>query len=324
MRNLVEAVNEALFVAMEADERVVVLGEDVGRFGGVFRATDRLFERFGEQRVIDTPLSEGGIVGAAIGMAMYGQRPVVEIQFADFVYPAFDQIVNELAKLRYRSAGQFQAPVVLRMPSGGGVKGGLYHSQSPEAYFCHTPGLRVLMPSTPADAKGILLAALHQDDPVIVFEPKRLYRAAKGEVPEGDHRVPLDRARLVRAGDQVTVLSWGAMVAEAERAAEQAAEEGLSVELIDARCLAPLDEDTLAASVEKTGRLVVVHEAPITCGLGAEVVARMSHRCFYHLLAPPLRVCGPDTPFPYALEMDYLPLAPKILDAIRDVGSHQA
>lgn len=315
--NLVEAVNDALHVAMAADERVVVLGEDVGRFGGVFRATDGLFEAFGEDRVVDTPLSEGGIVGTAIGMAMYGLRPVVEIQFADFIYPAFDQIVNELAKLRYRSAGQYTAPVVIRAPSGGGVKGGLYHSQSPEAHFVHTPGLRVVAPGTPRDAKGLLLSALEGEDPVLVLEPKRSYRAVKGEVPEGWSTVPLGVAEVVRPGEDLTVVAWGAMRPDALAACVACAEEGIDAELIDPRTLAPLDTRTLVESVARTGRLVVVHEAPRTAGLGAEILAQALEGAFFHLRSPPVRVCGPDTPFPYALEKTYLPSVERIVEGIR-------
>ncbi len=320
--NLVQAVNDALRVQMKLDPRVVVLGEDVGKFGGVFRATAGLIEEFGADRVIDTPLAEGGIIGAAIGMAMNGLRPVPEIQFADFIYPAFDQIVNELAKLRYRSGGQYSAPMVIRTPSGGGIKGGHYHSQSPEAYFVHTPGLKVVMPSNPYDAKGLLLAALRQDDPVIFFEPKRVYRAARGEVPEGDYTVPLGVARRVfpdeAAPAHVTVISWGAMVHEAVDAAQRLTAEGIHAEVIDLRTLWPMDLDAVLASVKRTGRAVVVHEAPRTGGLGAEIAALIQERAFTFLEAPVSRVTGLDTPFPYTLELEYLPLAPRIVRAVRD------
>ncbi len=321
--NLVQAINDALRTEMRRDERRVILGEDIGRFGGVFRATAGLFEEFGEGRVIDTPLAEGGIVGTAVGMAMNGLRPVAEIQFADFLYPAFDQIVNELSKLRWRSGGQYGAPVVIRAPSGGGIKGGLYHSQSPEAYFIHTPGLKVVMPSNPADAKGLLLSAMRGDDPVLFFEPKRIYRAARGEVPEGDHVIPLGEAKRVlpeTAGEAVaTVIAWGAMVHEAVEAAGLLADKGLPVEVIDPRTLWPLDIETIVESIRRTGRGVVVHEAPRTCGFGAEVVALIQERAFSYLAAPLARVTGLDTPFPYALELEYLPLAPRIVRAVEAV-----
>jgi 2-oxoisovalerate dehydrogenase E1 component beta subunit len=313
---LVQAINDALRLEMRREGRVVVLGEDVGRLGGVFRATLGLHEEFGPERVIDTPLAEGGIIGAAIGMALYGLRPVPEIQFADFIYPAFDQIVNELAKLRYRSGGEYPCPVVIRAPYGGGVKGGHYHSQSPEALFIHTAGLKVVVPSTPYDAKGLLLSALRQEDPVLFFEPKRLYRSAKGEVPEGDYTVPLESAVVRREGTDVTVVVWGAMVPEALEAAERAAAAGISCEVVDLRTLWPVDIATLEASTRKTGRVVVVHEAPRTCGLGAEISALLQERCFVHLQAPVKRVTGWDTPFPYTLDSEYLPLAPRILAGV--------
>jgi 2-oxoisovalerate dehydrogenase E1 component beta subunit len=318
--NIIEAVNSALFLEMARDERVVVLGEDVGKFGGVFRATKGLYEKFGPDRSIDTPLAEGGIIGAAIGMALYGMRPVAEIQFADFIFPAFDQIVNELAKYRYRSGGQYAAPMVIRTPVGGGIRGGHYHSQSPEAYFIHTPGLKVVCPSNPYDAKGLLISAIRDDDPVMFFEPKRVYRAARGEVPEGEYTVPLGKAAIVRPGKQVTVVAWGAMLHEAREAAEHAEKENVDVELIDLRTLWPLDVDTLVESVKKTRRLVIVHEAPRTCGFGAELMAQVVERAFYHLEAQPVRVTGYDTPFPYTLENEYLPRAPRILKAIREVA----
>ncbi len=315
--NLLQAVNDALRTEMRRDPRVVVLGEDVGRFGGVFRATAGLQAEFGEERVVDTPLAEGGIVGAALGMALQGLRPVPEIQFADFAFPAFDQILSEVAKYRYRSGGQFACPLVIRMPYGGGIHGGHYHSQSPEAHFIHTAGLKVVVPATPRDAKGLLLAAIRDPDPVVFLEPKRVYRAARGEVPEGDEALPLGQAVVTRPGTQVTVVAWGAMWHEADRAAREAAAEGIDCEVIDLRSLQPLDLDTLVASVDRTGRLVVVHEAPRTCGFGAELVALTQERCFLRLEAPAVRVTGFDTPFPYTLENEYLPRAPRILDAIR-------
>lgn len=321
--NIIQAVNDSLKLEMRRDPRVVVLGEDVGKFGGVFRATAGLHEEFGEERVVDTPLAESGIIGTAIGMAMYGLRPVPEIQFSDFIFPAFDQIVSELAKMRYRSGGQYTAPVTIRTPVGGGIKGGHYHSQSPESLFIHTSGLTVVCPSNPADAKGLLASAIRSEDPVMFFEPKRVYRAAKGEVPDGEYLVPLGQAKIVKPGRQVTVLAWGAMLHEALDAVTQAAKDGLDAELIDLRTLWPVDIDTLVESVNRTGRLVVVHEAPRTCGFGAELVSLLTERCFTRLEAPPVRVTGYDTPFPYTLENEYLPRAPRILKALQDTVRYE-
>jgi len=314
---LVEAVRDALAFELERNPALVLLGEDIGRNGGVFRATEGLWERFGPERVLDTPIAESGIVGMAIGMALAGLRPVAEIEFADFLYPAFDQIVSELSKLRYRSAGQFPAPVVLRTPSGGGIKGGHYHSQSPEAYFVHTAGLVVAIPSTPADARGLLLSAMRSPDPVIFFEPKALYRTVKGAVPEGDHPVPLGKARIVREGRDLSLLTYGAMVPVAERAAMDAEADGIGVEVIDLRTLWPLDIEAVTRSVARTGRAIVVHEAPKSCGYGAELVSLLQEKVFLHLKAPVSRVAGFDTPFPYALEKLYLPDSQRVLDAIR-------
>jgi pyruvate dehydrogenase E1 component beta subunit len=314
--NMVQALNDGLRIALGRDDRVVVLGEDVGKVGGVFRVTAGLQEEFGEARVIDTPLSENGIVGTAIGMALYGLVPIAEIQFADFIWPAFDQIVNELAKYRYRSGGEYSASMVIRAPVGGGIRGGHYHSQHPEAPFIHVAGLKVVCPSNPYDAKGLLLSAIRDPDPVIFFEPKRVYRAAKGDVPEGDYTVPLSSAVVRRVGEHVTVLAYGAMLYEAIDAANKAAQEGVECEVIDLRTLWPVDITTILDSVKKTGRLVVVHEAPRTCGFGAELVTLVCERAFYHLEAPPIRVSGFDTPFPYALEMEYLPLSHRILPAV--------
>lgn len=314
--NIIQAISSALENAMTRDDRVVVLGEDVGKFGGVFRATLGLYERFGKDRVIDTPLSEAGIIGTAIGMALYGLRPVAEIQFADFVYPGFDQIVSELAKYRYRSGGHFTAPVVVRMPFGGGIKGGLYHSQSPEAYFAHTAGLVVVVPSNPYDAKGLLLAALEQNDPVIILEPKRVYRAARGEVPEEHYTVPIGKAAVVKAGSDVTIVTYGAMVHTAlEAAATLETEHGCKAEVIDVRTLVPLDVDTIVESVSRTGRAVVAHEAARTAGFGAELAAVIQEHCFWSLQAPIARVTGLDTPFPHTLEHYYLPSAHTITEA---------
>ncbi len=320
--NVIQAVNDALRLEMRRDPDVVILGEDVGGFGGVFRATQGLQQEFGADRVIDTPLAEGGIVGTAVGMALYGLRPVPEIQFADFIFPAFDQIVSEVAKYRYRSGGQFSCPMVIRTPYGGGIKGGHYHSQSPETHFLHTAGLKVVVPSNPHDAKGLLISAIRDPDPVLFFEPKRVYRAAKGEVPAGDYSVPIGKAAVTREGRQVTVIAWGAMWHEADRAAREAEAEGIDCEVLDLRSLQPLDLDAIVASVDKTGRAVVVHEAPRTCGFGAELVALVQERCFLHLEAPIARVTGFDTPFPYSLEMEYLPRAPRILKAIREVVAY--
>lgn len=314
--NMIQAVNDALRTEMERDDRVVVMGEDVGKFGGVFRATQGLYEKFGEDRVFDTPLSEAGIIGTAIGMALYGLRPVPEIQFADFIFPAFDQIVSELAKYRYRSGGQYSCPMVIRAPYGGGIKGGHYHSQSPEAYFIHTPGLKVVIPSNPYDAKGLLISAIRDDDPVLFLEPKRIYRAAKGDVPEGDYAVPLQKAVLAREGDQCTVLAYGAMLHTTQEAVDLAAQKGIRCDLIDLRTLLPFDVDTILESVKKTGRAVIVHEAPKTCGFGAELSATINERVLLHLEAPVLRITGFDTPFPYTLEHDYLPDAERILAGI--------
>jgi pyruvate dehydrogenase E1 component beta subunit len=315
---LVQAVNRALREALQKDPDVLLLGEDIGTNGGVFRATEGLLKEFGPERVIDTPLSETGIVGSAVGMALYGMKPVAEIQFMDFIYPAFDQIVNELAKFRYRSGGQYPCHVVIRTPYGGGIKGGLYHSQSTEAYFAHTPGLKVAIPSTPEDAHGLLLSSIFDADPVIFLEPKRIYRSVSGEVPDGDHRVPLGQARVVREGTDVSIFAYGAMIPPATEACRAAEAEGVSAELIDLRSLVPLDTRTVLASVEKTGRAVIVHEAPRFCGFGAELAATLAERAFFSLKAPIARVTGFDTPFPYALEQLYLPNAARIQHAIRE------
>ncbi len=318
---IVSAVQDALRTAMREDERVVVFGEDVGKKGGVFGATDKLQQEFGEGRCFDTPLSEDGIVGTAIGMAMNGLRPVAEIQFQDFIYPAFDQIVSELAKLRYRSGGQYTAPVVVRTPYGGGIRGGLYHSQSGEAYFTHTPGLKVVIPSTPRDTKGLLLASIRGDDPVIFLEPKRIYRdpSLAEEVPEGLFEVELGKARIAREGTHLSVFCYGAMVPVCMQAAEQAAQQDRSLEIVDLRTLAPLDEEAVLASVRKTGRAIVVHEAPKFCGFGAEIAALLAEEAIDSLEAPVLRVTGFDTPFPNALENYYLPDSRRVLDAVERV-----
>jgi 2-oxoisovalerate dehydrogenase E1 component beta subunit len=315
--NIIQAVNDALRIEMRRDKRVVILGEDVGKFGGVFRATSGLFEEFGPDRVMDTPLAEAGIIGTAIGMAIYGLRPVPEIQFADFIFPAYDQIVNELAKFRYRSGGQYPAPVVIRTPCGGGIRGGHYHSQSPESLFAHVAGLKVVMPSNPIDAKGLLLSAIRQNDPVLFMEPKRVYRAARGDVPEGDYTIPIGKAKVVREGSKVTLVAWSAMVHTALEAAEKIASEGVDVEVIDLRSIVPWDVDTVVESVKKTGRAVVVHEAPRICGFGAEVSATIHERAMSHLEAPVERLTGFDTPFPYTLEHEYMPNAERIIGSIK-------
>ncbi len=315
--NIIQAVNSALRLQMTSEPKAVILGEDVGKFGGVFRATSGLFDEFGEERVIDTPLAEAGIIGAAIGMAIYGMRPIPEIQFSDFIFPAFDQIVNELAKFRYRSGGQYPCPVVIRTPVGGGIRGGHYHSQSPEALFIHTPGLKVVIPSNPYDAKGLLMGALAQDDPVLFMEPKKIYRASRGEVPEEAYTVELGKAKVVSEGGQVTLIAYGAMVGVIQEAAKKAAEIGISCEVIDVRTLLPFDIETLTASVMKTGRAVVVHEAPKTCVFGAELCSSLYERCLANIEAPIERVCGFDTPFPYSLEHEYMPNADRVLGAIR-------
>ena len=316
--NIIQAVNDALRIEMRRDPRVVVLGEDVGKFGGVFRATNGLQEEFGPERVFDTPLAEAGIIGTAIGMALYGLKPVPEIQFADFIYPAFDQIVNELAKFRYRSGGQYPASMVIRTPYGGGIRGGHYHSQSPEAYFAHTPGLKVVIPANPYDAKGLLLSAMRSDDPILFLEPKRVYRASRGEVPEGEYLVPLGQAKVVRPGSQVTILAYGSMVHTVNETVERLVGEGIDPEVVDLRTLVPLDAETVLASVRKTGRVVIVHEAPRTCGYGAELAALIAEKALLSLEAPILRVTGFDTPFPYTLENEYLPSVDRIAKAVRD------
>lgn len=317
---MIQALRSAMDVMLERDNNVVVFGQDVGYFGGVFRCTEGLQAKYGSSRVFDTPISEGGIVGVAVGMGAYGLRPVCEIQFADYFYPASDQIVSEAARLRYRSVGEFIAPMTIRMPCGGGIYGGQTHSQSPEALFTHVSGLKTVMPSTPADAKGLLLAAIEDPDPVIMFEPKRLYNGPfdghhdrpvtswkkhdLGDVPEGYYTVPLGKAAIRREGSDVTVLAYGTMVHVALAAVE---ETGVDAEVIDLRTLLPLDTDTIMASVKKTGRCVIVHEATLTCGYGAELAALVQRDCFYNLEAPIIRVTGWDTPYPHAQEWAYFP-----------------
>jgi 2-oxoisovalerate dehydrogenase E1 component beta subunit len=329
---MIEAIRSALDVTMERDPGVVAFGEDVGFFGGVFRCTDGLQRKYGAARCFDTPISETGIVGIAVGMAAYGLRPVAEIQFADYMYPGYDQIVSEAARLRYRSSAEFTAPLVVRMPCGGGIFGGQTHSQSPEALFTHVCGIKTVIPSNPHDAKGLLIAAIEDDDPVIFLEPKRLYngpfgghpdqpgipwsRHPRAETPEGHYTVPLGHAAIARAGQEVTVLAYGTMVHVAETAAE---ETGVDAEIIDLRTLVPLDVEAIEASVRKTGRCVILHEATRTSGFGAELSAQVQERCFYHLEAPILRVTGWDTPYPHAQEWDYFPGPARVGRALRTV-----
>jgi 2-oxoisovalerate dehydrogenase E1 component beta subunit len=331
---MIEAIRDAHAVAMERDETVVVFGQDVGFFGGVFRCTQGLQERFGKHRCFDAPINESGIVGAAIGMAAYGMRPCVEIQFADYMYPAYDQIVSEAARLRYRSAGDFHAPLTIRMPTGGGIFGGQTHSQSPEALFTHVAGLKTVVPSNPVDAKGLLIAAIEDNDPVVVLEPKRLYNGPfdghhdrpivpwskhpLGVVPEGHYAIPLGQARVHRPGDEVTVLTYGTTVFVAEAAAE---ETGIDAEVIDLRSLVPLDLEAVVASVTKTGRCVVLHEATMTSGFGAELVALVQEHALYSLEAPVLRVAGWDTPYPHAQEWHYFPGPQRVAEALKSVMS---
>jgi len=319
---LLQALTDGMKTAMRKDESVLVFGEDVGKRGGVFLTTEGLQEEFGKQRCFDTPLSEDGIVGAAIGMAMNGMRPVAEIQFQDFIFPAFDQIVSEAAKLRYRSGGQYTAPMVIRTPYGGGIRGGLYHSQSGEAYFCHTPGLKVVIPSTPHDAKGLLIAAIEDPDPVLFLEPKALYRSVKGEVPEDHYTVELSTLREVQSGSDVTVFCYGAMVPVVTKAAQRAEEGGIKTCVVDLRTLLPLDEEGVLEFAKKTGRVVVVHEAPRFCGFGSEISALIAEHAIEYMEAPIARVTGFDTPFPNTLEHHYMPDDRRVLDAIEHVYNY--
>lgn len=330
--NMIQALNSAQDIMLSRDPNVVLIGEDIGYFGGVFRATDGLQRKYGEHRVIDAPIAEGGIIGAVIGMSVNGLRPVAEIQFADYIYPGFDQIASQLARIRYRTAGDFFTPVTIRTPCGGGIRGGQTHSQSPEGLFTHVSGLKVVMPSNPYDAKGLLISAIEDDDPVIFFEPKRIYNGPfdgdpdkpavpwsthpKGEVPEGYYTVPIGRAEVVQEGSDLTILCYGTMVHVAQASAKLV---GADAEIIDIRTLAPLDVPTLAASVEKTGRCIVVHEATRFSGYGGELVATVQEECFYHLEAPVVRVCGWDTPYPHAFEWDYFPGQKRLSAAIRRV-----
>ena len=317
---LVQAINLALIQEMERDDRVLLLGEDVGANGGVFRVTEGLHKRFGGKRVVDTPLAESGIIGTAIGLAMAGLRPIPEIQFEGFLGPAYDQICSHAARMRSRTRGAFPVPLTIRVPVGGGIHAPELHSDSPEAIYAHTPGLKVVMPSSPYDAKGLLVAAIRDPDPVIFFEPKRIYRAFREEVPEDEYVLPIGKARTVCEGNELTVVSWGASVIQCMQAIEKS---GKSVELIDLRTIKPFDLDAVEASVKKTGRCVVVHEAPLTCGFGAEISARIMERCFLHLEAPVQRVAGFDTIMPYyKLELDYMPDADRIARAIEEIAAY--
>lgn len=330
--NMIQALNSAMDVMMERDPDVLTFGEDVGFFGGVFRATEGLQKKYGRTRCFDTPIGEAGIIAIAIGMGSYGLRPVAEIQFADYIYPAYDQLVSEAARLRFRSAGDFTAPITVRTPYGGGIFGGQTHSQSPEALFTHVAGIKTVIPSTPYDAKGLLIAAIEDDDPVVIFEPKRLYNGPfdgdpdtpvtpwqkidDNNVPVGHYTVPLGKARIAREGSEVTVLAYGTMVHVAVAAAEQV---GVDAEVVDLRTLSPVDIDAISASVKKTGRCVIVHEATRTSGFGAELSALVQEACFYHLESPIERVTGWDTPYPHAFEWEYFPGQKRVGAALKRV-----
>jgi 2-oxoisovalerate dehydrogenase E1 component beta subunit len=330
--NMIQALNSAMDIMLGRDPNVVILGEDVGYFGGVFRVTDGLQRKYGEQRVLDTPIAEGAIVGAAIGMGVNGLRPVAEVQFADYIYPACDQIFSELARLRYRSAGEFWAPVTIRTPCGGGIRGGQTHSQSPEGIFTHVCGIKVVMPSNPYDAKGLLIASIEDDDPVVFFEPKRIYNGPfdgepnkpavpwsthpKGEVPDGYYTVPIGKAEVVRKGSQVTIVTYGTMVYVCEAAARSL---GLDAEIIDVRTMVPLDVDTICTSVKKTGRCLIAHEATRFSGFGAELSSTIQEQCFWNLEAPIQRVAGWDTPYPHAFEWEYFPGPQRVATGLKAV-----
>jgi 2-oxoisovalerate dehydrogenase E1 component beta subunit len=332
--NMIEAINDALAIMLERDPDVIIMGEDVGYFGGVFRATAGLQEKFGKTRVFDTPISECGIIGVAVGMGAYGLRPVPEIQFADYIYPGLDQLISEAARLRYRSAGEYIAPMTVRSPFGGGIFGGQTHSQSPEAIFTHVAGLKTVIPSNPHDAKGLLISAIEDNDPVIFFEPKRIYNGPftgfydkpvepwkkhrDSQVPEGYYKIPLGKARTVREGEAFTVLAYGTMVHVAEAVC---AAKGVDAEIIDLRTLVPLDIEAIETSVKKTGRCLIIHEATRTSGFGAELSALVTERCFYHLEAPVDRVTGFDTPYPHSLEWAYFPGPVRIGEAIDKILS---
>jgi 2-oxoisovalerate dehydrogenase E1 component beta subunit len=329
---MIQAVNSALDVMMDRDPTVIILGQDIGYFGGVFRCTDGLQAKHGEHRVIDAPIAEGGIIGSAIGIGVNGLRPVAEIQFADYIYPGLDQIISELARLRYRSGGEYYSPVTVRAPCGGGIRGGQTHSQSPEALFTHLSGIKTVMPSNPYDAKGLLISAIESNDPVIFFEPKRIYNGPfdgdpnkpavswskhpAGEVPDDYYSIPLGKAALVEEGTELTIITYGTMVHVAQAAVNQA---GICADIIDVRTLVPLDVETLRLSVQKTGRCLIAHEASKFCGYGAELVATVQEECFWHLQAPIVRVAGWETPYPHAFEWDYFPGQERVLAGIRSI-----
>jgi 2-oxoisovalerate dehydrogenase E1 component beta subunit len=318
-QTLVQTIARTLDEEMARDDSVVVLGQDVGKRGGVFLATEGLFGKYGPDRVIDTPLSEAAIIGAAVGMAVHGLRPVAEIQFSDYVFPGFDQLVSQAAKLRYRSGGLFTAPMVVRMPAGGGVRGGHHHSQSPEIHFIHTAGLKVAYPSTPRDARALLRTAIRDEDPVVFLEPKRLYRAFREEVPDSDELLPFGKASVRHQGDDVVLVSYGASMAETLRAHEELTQQGISAEAIDLRSLQPWDRETVLASVARVGRVVLISEAPRTGGFISEISAVITEEILDQLLAPPVRVAGYDVPYPYAQDREYLPSPNRILKAVQKV-----
>lgn len=321
--NMVEALNQALDQALARDERVLLIGEDIGKDGGVFRVTDGLQKKYGNQRVIDTPLAESGIVGTGIGLAINGMRPIAEIQFDGFVPPAWDQLVSHASRIRNRSRGRFTCPLIVRAPYGGGIRALEHHAESMEAVYAHTQGLTVVIPSNPLNAKGLMLAATKYPDPVIFFEPKKVYRAIKMEVPEEPYETPIGKADVARQGNDVTLISWGAMMKDTLEAATKLAENGITAEVIDVRTIQPLDEETIVQSVQKTGRAVIVHEAPRSGGWGAEIIARIQEHCLLNLKAPVKRVTGFDVPFPYfKLEFDYLPNAERIIAAAEEVMNY--
>jgi pyruvate dehydrogenase E1 component beta subunit len=318
--NMVEAINVGLMEEMESDPSVVVLGEDVGREGGVFRVTDGLQAKFGSDRVIDTPLAESGIVGVAFGLAVKGLKPVAELQFMGFLPPALDQLISHISRIRNRSRGRYTAPMVIRMPYGGGIHAPEHHSESMEAILAHIPGIKVVIPATPSDAKGLIVSAIRDPDPVLFCEPKRVYRAIKEEIPDGENPVPIGEAKVIQEGSDVTAICWGAMVREVLRASEQIKGEGITLEVIDLRTISPMDDETIISSVRKTGRVVIIHEAPKTCGLGAEIIARINEKALLSLEAPVERVTGYDTAVPLMkMENDYLPSPERIIRGIRKV-----
>ena len=325
VKSVIEAIREAMYEEMRRDERVFIMGEDVGQRGGVFLATQGFIEEFGEERVIDSPLAEASIVGIALGAAFRGMRPIAEIQFSDFVWPAANQLIGETARARYGTNGALTVPMVVRIPYGGGIHGGLFHSQNVESYFFHTPGLKVVAPATPYDAKGLLKASIRDDNPVVFVEHKKTYRLVRGEVPEEEYVLPIGNADVKRSGDDVSVVTYGLMVHYCLEAAEALAQDGVGVEVVDLRTLTPLDKDTIIASVKRTGRALVVHEANVTGGVGAEVAALLADQAFEHLDAPIMRVCGPDIPtmpFANSLEDAYMPSTEKIAATLRKLVAY--